>query len=66
MTSSRTESLELRTLPEAADQLRVSRRTVERLIAAGRIRVTRVGGRTLITQRELEVFISASTVRRVA
>lgn len=51
---------ELRTLAEAAARLRVSRRTVERLIAAGRIRPIHIGRRTLVTDRELEAFVAAS------
>lgn len=56
---------DLLTLPEVADALRVSRRSVERLIAAGRIRVVRpVPGKTLVEQRELEAF--RASLRRVA
>ena len=55
---------ELLTLKEAADRLRVSRRTVERLIASGRIRPTRIGRRTLVTERELEAYIAAASRRR--
>lgn len=54
---------ELLTLDEVADKLRVSRRTVERLIAAGRIRPTRIGARTLITERELEAYVAAASRR---
>lgn len=55
---------ELLTLNEVADRLRVSRRTVEREIAAGRIRPTRVGARTLVTQQELEAYVAAASRRR--
>ncbi len=40
--------MQLLTLPEVADRLRVSRRTVERLIDAGRIRPVRIGRRVLV------------------
>ncbi len=50
---------ELLTLPEAAQRLRVSRRTVERLIAAGRIRVLHpTPGRTVIAEREIEAYLA--------
>jgi excisionase family DNA binding protein len=53
------------TLPEVAAQLRVSRRSVERLVRAGRIRVVRpVPGRTLVERRELDAYCAA--LRRVA
>ena len=54
---------ELLTLNEVADRLRVSRRTVERLIQAGRLRPTRIGARTLITERELEAYVAAASRR---
>jgi excisionase family DNA binding protein len=54
---------ELLTLDEVADKLRVSRRTVERLIAAGRIRPTRVGARTLVTEQELSAYVAAASRR---
>jgi excisionase family DNA binding protein len=57
---------ELLTLTEVAEKLRVSRRTVERLIAAGRIRPTRVGRRVLVTDRELEAYIGSLRRRSVA
>jgi excisionase family DNA binding protein len=56
----------LLTLAEVSDKLRVSRRTVERLVAAGRIRVIRIGRRVLVTDRELESFIASLRGRRVA
>lgn len=54
---------ELLTLDEAKERLRVSRRTVERLIAAGQIRPTRIGRRTLVTERELEAYVAAASRR---
>lgn len=56
---------ELLTLDEVAQALRVSRRSVERLVSAGRIRVVHpVPGRTLIEHRELEAY--RASLRRVA
>jgi excisionase family DNA binding protein len=56
---------ELLTLDEVAESLRVSRRSVERLVRAGRIRVVHpVPRRTLIEQRELEAY--RASLRRVA
>lgn len=57
---------ELLTLNEVAEHLTVSRRTVERLISAGRIRVVRVGRRVRVTTRELEAFIASQRGRYVA
>ncbi len=57
---------ELFTVDEVAERLRVSRRTIERLVAAGRIRVTRVGRRVLVTDRELEAYIASLRGRHVA
>lgn len=50
----------LLTLTEAADALRVSVRTVQRLIASGELRPTRIGRRTLVTEREIELFLAAA------
>lgn len=55
----------LLTLTEAADALRVSVRTVQRLIASGELRPTRIGRRTLVTEREIELFLAAA-FRRAA
>lgn len=49
---------ELLTVAETAGRLRVSRRTVERLIKAGRLRPVRIGRRVLITTQELEAFLA--------
>ena len=51
--------LMLRTIKEAADQLSVSRRTVEREIASGRIVITAVRGSVRIDQKDLEAYIAA-------
>lgn len=56
----------LLTVPEAAAHLRVSRRTLERLIADGRVRPVRIGRRVLVTERELAAYIAAASKRRVA
>lgn len=48
----------LLTMDEAAERLRVSRRTVERYIESGLLKRTKPGGRTLIEERELERFLA--------
>ena len=50
--------VELLTLPEVAGQLRISRRTVERLVASGELRVVSIGRRRLVTSRELAAFVA--------
>lgn len=53
----------LLTLDEAAAELQVSRRTVEREVKAGRIRVTKIGpSRRLVrvTERELKAYLAAA------
>lgn len=57
---------ELLTLDEVAQRLRVSRRTVERLERAGRIRAVRVGRRTLVSERELEAYVTSIRSRRLS
>ena len=52
---------ELLTLDEVAGRLRVSRRTVERLIDVGRIRPVRIGRRVLVTARELDAYVASLT-----
>ena len=54
------------TLSEVADLLRVSPRTVRRLVAAGQIRVVKVGRRSLVTERELDAYVAAAYRREVA
>lgn len=46
---------------EAADLLRVSRRTIERLIAAGELVRVKVGHTTLIPADHLERYIDRNT-----
>jgi len=55
----------LLTLSEVAAVLRVSVRTVQRLIASGQIRPTRIGRRTLVSEGEVETYLAAA-YRRVA
>jgi len=52
--------IELFTISEVADKLRVSVRTVRRLVASGQLRVVRVGRRPLVTSRELEAYLAAA------
>jgi excisionase family DNA binding protein len=51
--------IELLTLDVAARECFVSRRTLEREIAAGRLRVTKIRRATRITRKELERYKSA-------
>ena len=48
------------TLDEVADLLRVSRRTVEREIAAGRIRALHIRRRVVVTEKELAAYLAAA------
>lgn len=58
---------ELLTVDEVAARLRVSRRSVYRLIEEGRIRpIHPVPGKTRITVRELEAYVASLERRRVA
>jgi excisionase family DNA binding protein len=55
------------TVDEAAKRLRVSRRTLYRLVATGRIRVIHpTPGRTMVTERELDAYVASLERRRVA
>ena len=49
----------LLTLDEAARELRCARRTLERQIAAHRLRVVHVGRSVRVERRELERFITS-------
>lgn len=44
-------------VPEVAEELRVSPRTVERLLSEGRLRSFRLGTRRLIDRVDLEAFV---------
>lgn len=58
---------DLLTVHEAAEALRLSRRTVGRLLASGRLRAIHPSpGRTCITRRELLAYIASLEGRRVA
>lgn len=54
----------LLTIEDVAARLQVSRRTVYRLIAEGRLRPIHVGRRTRFTEREVEAYIAS--LRRAA
>ncbi len=49
------------TLPEAAEYLRVSERTLERFIARGRVRAATVGRRRIVHRGELDRLAHAAT-----
>ncbi len=54
---------QLFTLDEAAARLKLSRRTVEREVRAGRIRVLHIGPskrRVVVTERELSAYLAAA------
>jgi excisionase family DNA binding protein len=48
------------TLAEASDLLRVSERTIARLIKRGRFRTTSIGRRRLVHREELDAFMKAA------
>lgn len=55
---------ELLTLAEVAERLSISRRQVERYVAAGRLRTVRLGYRTVrVKVREFDAFIRQSEGR---
>jgi len=54
------EAPRLLTINETAETLRISRQTLYRLINNNSIRVTKIGGRTLIDRQDLEDFIEKS------
>ena len=56
----------LRTIAEAAELLRVSRRTVYRLISEKKLRMTKVRGSSFIAEAELERYMKAAERGRVA
>ena len=55
--------VELLTRDEAAARLRVSLRTLERLMASGQIRVVKIGRRTLIKGTEVDAYVAAASRR---
>lgn len=57
---------ELRNLDEVAERLRVSRRTVEREHAKGRITFTKIGGSTFVLESELARYIAAAQRKHAA
>lgn len=54
------ERTELLTLPEMAERLRISVRTVQREVRLGHLRVIHIGRRTLFTEREAEAYVAAA------
>ncbi len=54
----------LLTIPAAADRASVSRRTIEREIAAGRLPVIPIRGAVRIDERDLEAYIQQSRTTR--
>lgn len=54
------------TVNEAAERLRVSRRTVYRLVAENRLRLTKVRGSSFVTRAEIERYLRLAERGRVA
>ena len=54
---------ELLTITEVAERLRVSTRTVRRLVASGQIRVIKIGRRTVVKSSEVDAFVAAASRR---
>lgn len=55
--------MEMLTLQQVAERLLCSRRSVEREVAAGRLRITKVGHLTRVTEKEFAAYIAAQTRR---
>jgi len=55
---------EILTPDEVAAQLKVSRRTIERLVRAGRLRPLHIGRSTRFEQREIDAYVAS--LRRAA
>lgn len=49
---------ELLTVQDVVDRLRVSRRTVYRLIEGRNIRTVHIGRRVFVTERELQAYVA--------
>jgi excisionase family DNA binding protein len=56
--------IELLTLSEAADALRLSRRTLQRLISSGALPTVRIGQRRLVRAVDLRWLVARSLDRR--
>ena len=54
------------TIAEAADYLRVSERTVDRLVARRRLRSSTIGRRRLVSRDDLDAYMRATTGEEVA
>ena len=55
--------MDLLDLDETAARLRVSRRTVEREIARGRLALTKVGGSSFVRESEIQRYLKANERR---
>lgn len=54
------------TVDEAADLLRVHRRTIDRMVAAGTLPSAKIGGRRLIPGAAVRQLIDDNTTRRAS
>ena len=59
------ESTPWRTLPEAAEYLKVSPRTIARLVKQGRLRVSHVGRRVLVHTAERTLLLSQESSQEI-
>jgi excisionase family DNA binding protein len=60
LTRRRPPPVDLFTVVEAAEALRLSERSVYRLLSAGELHPVRIGGRTFITEAELRRLVKQS------
>ena len=60
-----TDAVQLLTLPEVAERLRLSRRTVDKLVAAGELRVVRFGRSVRVTDDDAPVFVGRRSGERL-
>jgi len=47
------------TIPEAADYLRISRATVYNIAKTGKLKLTKIGSRTVIRGMDIEYYLNA-------
>lgn len=52
----------LLTLAEAADQLHVSERTVQRIIGRGELAIVRIGRQIRVRQADLDAYVAAQRI----
>jgi excisionase family DNA binding protein len=50
--------MQLFTVPEVCEKLRVGRTAIYKLAGDGRLRLTKIGGRTVVRDVDLEIFLN--------